>query len=96
MASDSAIPGSVTTMSRSSATEAAFRARWIIHPARFPAPITGGGPTDRQRLMDEILYQDDEASGMSRGTKSTIPGFSAWLEGRSPRPVKRYPDALGC
>ena len=59
--------------------EAAFPRAWIVHRARFPAPIAGRSPTDRLRVMDEILYQDDELWHVE-GRKVHDPKALAWLE----------------
>ncbi len=59
--------------------EAAFPRAWIVHRARFAAPITGRNPTARLRVMDEILYQDDELWHV-QGRKAHDPMLLAWLE----------------
>lgn len=59
--------------------EVAFPRAWIVHRARFPAPITSQSSTDRLRVMDEILYQDDELWHVE-GRKVHDPRVLAWLE----------------
>ena len=59
--------------------DAAFPRAWIVHRARFPAPITGRSPTERLRVMDEILYQDDELWHVE-GRRVHDPKALAWLE----------------
>jgi hypothetical protein len=57
--------------------EAAFPRAWIVHRARFPIPISS--PTDLRRLMDEILYQDDELWHVE-DRRVFDPRAVAWLE----------------
>jgi hypothetical protein len=57
--------------------EAAFPRAWIVHRARFPNPISSA--TDLRRLMDEILYQDDELWHVD-GRRVYDPRVTAWLE----------------
>jgi hypothetical protein len=59
--------------------EASLPRAWIVHRARFPAPIASHDTTGRQRLMDEMLYQDDELWHVE-GRKVHDPGDLAWIE----------------
>jgi hypothetical protein len=59
--------------------EAAFPRAWIVHRARFPDPNTARNLADRQRLMDELLYQDDELWHVE-GKRVHDPRATAWLE----------------
>jgi Bacterial membrane protein YfhO len=38
---------------------AAYPRAWVVHRARVIPPITGSSVSERSRVMDELLYQDD-------------------------------------
>jgi hypothetical protein len=58
--------------------DAAFPRAWIVHRARFPLD-TADDLVSRLRLMDEILYQDDELWHVE-GRKVHDPRDVAWIE----------------
>jgi hypothetical protein len=59
--------------------QAAFPRAWIVHRARFFGPGSVRSPALRQRVMDEILYQDDEL-WHEEGRRVHDPRVVAWLE----------------
>jgi hypothetical protein len=59
--------------------EAAFPRSWIVHRARFFPASVDRNPADRVRMMDEILYQDDELWHIE-GRRVHDPRTLAWLE----------------
>ena len=59
--------------------EAAFPRSWIVHRARYVDANVDRSPAARMRLMDEILYQDDELWHVE-GRRVHDPRALAWLE----------------
>jgi hypothetical protein len=59
--------------------DAAFPRAWIVHRARFHPKTASQNPTDLRRVMDEILYQDDELWQVD-GRRVYDPRVTAWLE----------------
>jgi hypothetical protein len=59
--------------------DAAFPRAWIVHRARMPRLADIRTSSGRDRLMDEILYQDDELWHVE-GRRVHDPRAVAWLE----------------
>ncbi len=63
--------------------DAAYPRAWVVHQARFPAPISGLRREDRDGLMQEILYQGDpfrDPLWFVAGKPSYDPKRVAWIE----------------
>jgi hypothetical protein len=74
--------------------EAAFPRAWIVHKARLLKPIRGMRRADRARVMDEILFQDDD---IWRDPERPVydPREIAWVETDRPKDLARFLSRTG-
>ncbi len=62
---------------------------WVVHDARFHAPITGMSKLDRQPMMEEILYEADEFWN-SPERLLFDPRLLAWIETDTPAALRAF------
>lgn len=66
--------------------EAAYPRAWIVHRAYLTPPTTGLRLVDRQKVMQELLYQGDEFWQVP-GATVRDPKTIAWVETNNPKEV---------
>ena len=69
--------------------EAAFPRAWVVHRAYLLDPIRGTSLADRNKVMQEILYQGDEFWRLP-GVSPRDPRSVAWIETDRPKEVDAF------
>jgi hypothetical protein len=72
----------------------AYPRAWVVHSARFATPIKGLERTDRDALMEEILYPND-AFWHDREQRFFDPRLMAWVELEPQRQAELLPFLSG-
>ncbi|MBX6312667.1 MAG: YfhO family protein [Isosphaeraceae bacterium] len=74
--------------------EAAFPRAWVVHRAYLIPRIRGLRVADRAKLMQELLYQDDEFWHLP-GVVVRDPHSVAWVETDRPKEIDRFLSRAG-